>query len=205
MPSADHYLVDSDVKPVELTAKVIDAYNVYTATELAVINNTTREAHKPEWDTFRLENGLPSFDVINSIKGVVLHADLHISKNDVPDYFFVTTDKDIVYWNGEVNNSEKKTIPAGTSYLRDTNTIYERVGAGEFVMEGNFFTIDTKGFPLVASPSVFDSSLGLDYGSDFSNVELFRFETGLDLSWTQKPDDIPVVSINNISFIGNAG
>ena len=205
MPSEDYYIVDGDVKPVELTAKVIDAYNVYTATELAVINNTTREAHKPEWDTFRLENGLPSFDVINSIKGVVLHADLHISKNDVPDYFFVTTDKDIVYWNGEVNNSEKKIIPAGTSYLRDNNTIYERVGAGEFVMEGNFFTIDTKGFPLVASPSVFDSSLGLDYGSDFSNVELFRFETGLDLSWTQKPDDIPVVSINNISFIGNAG
>ena len=198
LPSDEYYDVNDDVKPVILTAKVIDAYNVYSAKELAVINNSGE--YKSDWDNFRTENGLPDFDTINSIKGIVLHGDIHVSKSDVPSYMFNVTASDIVYKNG----TEEKVVPAGTYYLRDGVTVYERVGAGDFAIEGNFFTIDIKGFPLVASPAVFDASLDLDYGDDFSNAQLFRFCMTTHMDWTDKPADVPVITIQNTAFIGNA-
>ena len=72
------------------------------------------------------------------------------------------------------------------------------------MIEGNLFTIDASDFPLIASPAVF----GLDgneddYGSDFSNATLFKFDTDPDSD--VKPEDIALVNINNIALIGNTG
>ena len=197
LPDSEHYTTD-DVNAVTLTAKVIDAYNVYTATELAIINNAP--SHKAEWDTFRLEKGLPTYDEICAIKGIALHENIHVSKSDVPSYMFNVTTKGIVYKNG----TEEKVIPAGTYYLIDGETVYQRISNADFCIEGNFFTIDIKGFPLVPSPEVFDASLGLDYGADFSNAQLFKFGTQEGGGWSDKPEKTPTITVNNTAFIGNA-
>ena len=194
MPSADHYKGLEDINPVVLEAKVIDAYNVYEAWQLAVVeNNSTRTV----WDDFKNEHGLAGVNVA----GIVLHNDIHISANDVPASFFNASTKDVTYTN--VVSGETRVAPAGTKYLVDRTMVYERLGSEEFVIEGNFFTIDTKNFPIVASVGVFDNSLDLDYGADYSNAALMRFITnGTD--WAAQPEDVANVQLNNVALIGNA-
>ncbi len=193
LPSEEYYIFEG-FNAVVLEAEIIKAYNVYTATDLAVIDN-----FNDAWDVIKAENGLT--DVVAS--GIVLHADIEITAEDVPASFFRTTEKEVVYTNS-VTNEEIK-IPSGTKYYNDWNHVYHRVGAEDFVIEGNLFTLDASSFPLIASPAVF----GLDgdeddYGSDFSNATLFKFDTTRDSS-IEKPEDIAVIEINNIALIGNAG
>ena len=188
VPDETHYYVESDIKPVVLEAKVINAYNIYEAWQLAAIDN-----YNSAWTDFKLEKGIADL----AISGIVLHKNIHLSAEDAPASFFYTTTADVVYKNS--TTGETTTIPAGTKYLVDGTFIYERRGAGEFAMEGNFFTLDTKGFPLVPSPAVFGKDSGRDYGTDFSNASLFRFV--VDEATT---DLVANVAINNLSLIGNA-
>ena len=199
LPDAEYYKGTEELNPVVLEAKVIDAYNVHETWELAVIDNDTS---RTDWDTFKLEHGISGINP----KGVVIHRDLHISADDVPASFFNESTKDVTYVNkpGETI-LDTQIAPAGTRYLIDGTVVYERLGADGFSIEGNFFTVDTKSFPLVASPAVFDSSLGLDYGGDYSNAVLFRFSThDGSLDWTRDDSVVSTVSIENIAFIGNA-
>ena len=185
-PSETYYT--TVLADVVLEAKVINAYNVYEAWQLAVIDN-----YNEAWVDFKAEKGLTNV-VAN---GIVLHKDIHLSADDVPQSFFYTTTAPIVYKNS--STSAETVIPAGTRYLKDGTMIYERRGAGAFVIEGNFFTLDTKGFPLVPSPGVFGEDAGRDYGVDFSNAALFRI-----LVAEETTDAVVNVSVNNISLIGNA-
>ena len=202
LPSEEHYIF-SDVNPVVLVAKVINAYNVYEAWELALIDNDTNpeRGYKLDdaniWEAFKTEKGILNVD----IAGIVIHNDLFVTENDVPAAFFLTTEKDTVYTNSATGAEE--IIPAGTKYLLDWAEIYRRVLAPKetFVIEGNLFTIDLSGFPIVASPAVFGAEGNDDdYGSDFSNATFFKFLS------TEKVDeaDYSNVSINNVSLIGNA-
>jgi len=193
LPSEDHYIFTS-VNAVTLEANIIDAYNVYEAWQLAVIDNDTSRS---DWDEIKTANGIKDLNVA----GIVLHADIKITSDDVPQSFFYTTENEVVYTNSV--NGETKTIPAGTKYLMDAINIYQRNGASDFAIYGNFFNLDTSEFPLVASPGVFGKDSGRDYGSDFSNTTLIRFATVTD-STLPKPDDVAVITINNISLIGNA-
>ena len=188
LPDSKHYYVESDIKPVVLEAKIINAYNIYEAWQLAAIDN-----YNPAWTDFKLEKGIADL----AISGIVLHKNIHLSADDAPASFFYTTTADVIYKNSTTGATV--TIPAGTKYLIDETFIYERRGAGDFAMEGNFFTLDTKGFPLVPSPAVFGKDSGRDYGVDFSNAALFRFvveEAVTDLTAN--------VTINNLSLIGNS-
>ena len=184
LPSETHYIVDG-FSPVVLEAKIINAYNVYEAWQLAVIDN-----YNSEWSDFKLANGLA--DV--SVSGIVLHKNVHLTANDVPDSFFYTTTDPVVYTNSATG--EAITIPAGTKYLKDGTFIYERHNGGDFAMEGNFFTLDTKGFPLVPSPGVFGKDSGRDYESDFSNAALFRFHSVAEA--------VNNITLNNMALIGNS-
>ena len=187
LPSEEKYVVE-DVNPVVLEAKVINAYNVYEAWQLAVIDN-----FNAAWTDFKAEKGLTNV----SVSGIVLHNDIKLTADDAPASFFYTTTADVVYTN--TTTGATVTIPAGTKYLVDGTMIYERRGAADFVMEGNFFTLDAKSFPLVPSPGVFGKDAGRDYGMDFSNAALFRILIDESI-----PEDIVNVTINNISLIGNA-
>ena len=187
LPSEEKYVVE-DVNPVVLEAKVINAYNVYEAWQLAVVDN-----FNAAWTDFKAEKGLTNV----SVSGIVLHNDIKLTADDAPASFFYTTTADVVYTN--TTTGATVTIPAGTKYLVDGTMIYERRGSADFVMEGNFFTLDTKDFPLVPSPGVFGKDAGRDYGIDFSNAALFRILIDESI-----PEDIVNVTINNISLIGNA-
>lgn len=187
LPSEEKYVVE-DVNPVVLEAKVINAYNVYEAWQLAVVDN-----FNAAWTDFKAEKGLTNV----SVSGIVLHNDIKLTADDAPASFFYTTTADVVYTN--TTTGATVTIPAGTKYLVDGTMIYERRGAADFVMEGNFFTLDAKSFPLVPSPGVFGKDAGRDYGIDFSNATLFRM-----LVNEATTEETVNITINNMSLIGNA-
>lgn len=211
LPSKDHYIFDT-FNPVVLEAEIIKAYNIYEAWELAIVDNDNTDERESNadwndtrvWDEFKTEKGIAGL----TVSGIVLHADLHLTTEDVPEAFFMTTDKDIVYTNVTKDQNgnettETKTIPAGTKYLYDWSTIYRHICApGEtFVMEGNFFSISVANFPLIPSPAVFGGEGSSDdYGSDFSNSDLFRFVNKTQVETA----NYPKVNVQNLSVIGNA-
>lgn len=195
-PSELHYIVYAeDFPPIVLEAKVINAYNVYEAWQMAVIDNAGEE-----WVDFKAKYGIANL----TVSGVVLHNDITLTAADVPAAFFYTTTADVVYTN--TVTGETITIPKGTKYFKDWTFIYERDGVADFAIEGNFFTFSTKGFPLIPSPAVFGKDAGRDYEEDFSNAALFKFNS---VDWdTVAPGTIPAevsdVTINNIAIIGNS-
>lgn len=196
IPSADHYICD-DFNAITLEAEIIQAYNVYEAWQLAVVDNDTT---RTDWVDFKTEFGLTNV----TVSGIVLHNDIKITSSDVPASFFYASEKDIIYKNS--TTGETKTIPAGTLFLKDQTYIYQRKGSSDFVIQGNLFNLDISGFPLIPSPEVFGADAGKDYGTDFSNASLFRFESVNWDTFLQNPSDIDVadVLIENLSIIGNA-
>ena len=199
LPSADYYLNASDFNAIVFEAEIIKAYNIYEAWQLAVIDNANSK-----WNDFKTSKGIANV----SVTGIVLHADIKITADDVPADFFYTSDKEVVYTNSETG--ETKTMPEGTKFLIDGTIVYSRIGTSDLRIEGNFFALDTREFPLVASPAVFGADAKKDYGSDFSNAALIRVAT-IPIYYdyatsTYYPcgEDVAVVDINNIQFIGNA-
>ncbi len=203
LPSEEKYTIE-DTKAVVLEAKVIDAYNIYEAWQLAVVDNCNAE-----WADFKTAHGITGV----TVSGIVLHNDITLTADDVPASFFYVSDKDVVYTES-LSEEDKtagvepktKTFPAGTKFLKDSTFIYKRDGVADFVIEGNFFTLNTKEFPLVASPAVFGKDSDRGYGDDFSNASLFKFDS---VDWDTVvsgtvPTEVADVTVNNISLIGNA-
>lgn len=197
LPSEDYYIFDGNA--VVLEANIIDAYNVYEAWQLSVIDNDTS---RTDWEDIKTANGILGLNVA----GIVLHKDITLTAGDVPSTFFYTTEAEVTYTDTTKKENEEGrtvTIPVGTKYLKDGTNVYQRNGTSEFVIQGNFFTLDTSSFPLVPSPGVFGKDSGYDYGSDFSNATLIRFVSLTDYN-KDRPDDVATVTIDNISLIGNA-
>ena len=197
LPSSEYYAVE-DIQPVVLEARVVDGYNVYTANDLCVIDNTGRE----EWEDFKLANGYTGI----APSGIILHRDIHISKTSVPASFFYTSEKEVKYYNPVSDTIH--TAPAGTSYLKDWTFVYEHAGTDNFFISGNYFTIDTKSFPVIATPNVFGADADKDYGTDYSNAALFKFASVAEKdsgSWVTAPETAPEITVENIQIIGNAG
>lgn len=195
LPAEEKYVVE-DVNPIVLIAKVINAYNVYEAWQLAVIDNVNAA-----WADIKAANGIADL----TVSGIVLHNDIKLTAEDVPASFFNISTADAVYTNS-LNQEETVTVPKGTKFLVDGTFIYERTGVEDFVIEGNFFNLDTKSFPLIASPAVFGKDAGKDYGVDFSNAALFKFNS---VEWSTVelgtvPADVANVTVNNIALVGNA-
>lgn len=198
LPSEDYYIFDGNA--VVLEANIIDAYNVYEAWQLSVIDNDTS---RTDWDDIKTANGIKGL----TVSGIVLHNDIDLTVLDehgnynVPASFFYTTEAEVIYTNSATGAEVK--IPVGTKYLKDGTNVYQRNGASDFVIQGNFFTLDTSSFPLVPSLGVFAKDSGYDYGDDFSNATLIRFATLTEQN-SVRPDDVAIVNIDNISLIGNA-
>ena len=198
MPSAQYYNNTESFNPVVLEAQVIDAYNVYNAKQLSVIDTSDRQ----EWTDYKALNGLSGINPA----GVVLHNDVSIKYTDVPEAFFYKSDASVTYYNNVTGDHMDYANKTGMNYLADYTVLYDRIGPADFVIQGNFFTISAADFPLVASPSIFGTEAEKDYGTDYSNSALFRFETILDnyVSADKVPDKA-IVTIENVAFIGNAG
>lgn len=212
LPSAEHYKGDNMNTPVVLNAKVIDAYNVYNAAQLSVIDNypglgsgrdpdVNTDWAANNWTTFKAEYGLTGIDPA----GVVLHNDIKVTYKDVPSSFFYKSDKSVQYYNTVTGETKYYANTAGMNYLKDGVVLYYHHGTPDFVIEGNFFTIDTSDFPIIASPSIFGDDR--NYGSDYSNACLFMFQS-IDINWAEEgeiPEELSEVNINNLALRGNAG
>ena len=200
-PSATEYKGTENFPIVVLEAKVVDAFNIYEAWGLALFENINDQP----WRDYKTSHNELSKYMNNVYAGLVLHSDIHVSANDVPQEYLHTLKHDLVYWN--TVGGEKVTIPAGTRYLKDLTFVYDRNATSDFKIYGNFFSIDTKNFPLVASKSVSDDpdGIGLNYGSDYSNAALFRVTyNGINRYDTATPAGVATTSFENVSFIGNA-
>ena len=197
-PSSEYYNNVESFNPVVLEAKVIDAYNVYNANELSIVDNSGRQ----EWVDFKTALGLNGI----APAGIVLHTDISVKYTNVPSQFFYQSSETVVYRNTVTGEIREYSNIAGMNYLIDGTSIYERIGASDFTIQGNFFTISVSDFPIVASPSIFGDTADKDYGNDYSNATLFQFETITD-NWIGSAD-VPVkanVTIDNLALIGNAG
>ena len=197
-PSKAHYKNVDSFNPVVLEATVIDAYNVYTADQLCVIDNSGRQG----WLDFKATAGYADINPA----AIVLHDDISIGYANVPLDFFYKSNEIVQYRNTVDNSVKTYGDENGTYYLIDKTMVYQRYGASTFGIQGNFFTISTADFPLVASPSIFGKDAGKDYGSDYSNAALFNFST-INYDWADPSDvsDRASVTIENVAFIGNAG
>ena len=197
-PSSEHYKNTESFNAVVLEAKVIDAYNVYNANELSVIDNSDRQG----WIDFKTELGLNGI----TPAGVVLHNDINVKYTNVPADFFYKSNDTVQYRNTATGEIKEYSSITGMNYLVDETIIYDRISTTDFVIQGNFFTISVSDFPLIASPSIFGENSEKDYGTDYSNASLFRFATIPD-PWVNA-SDVPVkssVTVDNLAFIGNAG
>ena len=166
-----------DIDAVELEVKIVDAFNVYTAGELAVFDNTD----KADWTALKIANNVAGV----TTNGVVLHQNIILTANDIPEAFQYTLpdNYNIKYKDaptGEVGTPEKFGLTRTFLWNQyDGNpVIYERLlSAGQsFNFYGNYFDLDASGLPLVASFTPNDIDGDTWYGSDFSNTSLFRVE-----------------------------
>ncbi|MBR4973777.1 MAG: hypothetical protein IKY45_04880, partial [Clostridia bacterium] len=110
-PSVAYYKNAETLNPVVLEAKVIDAYNVYTADELSIIDNSGRQG----WVDLKTELGL------NGIypAGIVLHNDIAIKYTNVPADFFYQSEDEVQYRNTITGEIKSYSDVAGMRYLVD--------------------------------------------------------------------------------------
>lgn len=212
-PDTDIYLMDTPIVQ-EITVNVVDGYNVYSAKELSLIDNTnvkntTSEFGKTnasDWESIKAANGLTNLNP----NAIILQNDLAITANDLPENMLGTLQEDFYYY--EAVTVEGSTtyqpmanpVPAGTKYIRDYAYMYCRVVEENdtFSIEGNSFTIDFSQAPLVPStevaPKVLDSK-GNAMKASISHSSVFYVDSGSSSNL-----DGGTVNINNIDFIGNA-
>ena len=198
LPSSEYFKGANAGNPVVLEAEVIDAYNVTKAYELGLVEYNFEGDRRAMWDSFKLDKGLAFVNedgetVHHMVNGIVLHNDLDLTADDVPqDYFYVST-KDVRYFKTVNGVTEEKIYPAGTRYLKFRKHIFSHDNT-DFVIEGNFFTIDVSSFPTVATPTVVNDD---KISAGASENSLFQFHNVWEVTG-------PEATINNVMFIGNA-
>ena len=188
--------------PVSVEIKVVDAFNVYTAKQLAIIENVDTN-----WDTIKTEMGITA-EIATNVKGIVLQNDISITANDIPSSFTYTIDKEILYTDAtdEANPVTKTAQEWGLSntFMKEADDcsyygIYERsvIAEQSFDVYGNYYLLDYSKLPLVSSLKAEDGNNYEDgYGADFSNATLLRFigESG----------SMSKVTISDLDSKGNA-
>ena len=187
--------------PVSVEVKVVDAFNVYTAKQLAIIENLDNN-----WDSIKAEMGITA-DMVASVKGVVLQNDISITASDIPTAFTYTIDGEIIYHTETDGEKLEKTAQEWgltNTFLKEADGaafhgVYERsIAAGQsFNVYGNYYLLDYSKLPLVSSLKTEDGNNYEDgYGSDYSNATLLKFAGTSDSKET--------VTISDLDSIGNA-
>ena len=176
----------------EYVVDVVEGYNVTSAKELAYVQNSTKkmddigsikgESYKVVWDEFKTKNNL-KVDYVP--EALILHNDINITKEDVPDAYF--------YRENEISVS--KDNPNYNKILgsyKDWNVIYFRDFAkdSKFTLEGNYFTLNATSLPIVVK----DNNSNEVPDHFISHGVLFRFEG----------EESGESAIQNTKLIGNA-
>ena len=191
-PSQDIYDWDEGALTAEFVI-VKDAYNVHNAVEFSVLDNVSDNHHwsgspltNVNWANWKTENNI---NVVTD--GIILHDNITITKEVLPEAFFWKNDVVTEYTDASGNKMYADT------YAYDSSDYYWRnIEQGKsFKFLGNYFTVDMSTLPVVASNNV-DCDNRLKYGDDFSNVSALKFVGAGRTKST--------VTIKNVSLNGNA-
>lgn len=198
----------------EIVVQVVDAYNIYNAAQLAVLDNSDRT----EWNALKGATGLTQAS--KNANGIVFHADIQVTAADIPEAFQYTLADDYTIEYKKVNADGTETVGKPEDFglnrtflwngYDGTPDLYERsIASGKsFSFYGNYFDLDTSKLPMVASfeaEGVIDQYKdGIDrstwYGKDYSNTSLIMFKgtEGTSGDLDEK------LSFNNLNMKGNA-
>lgn len=190
---------NKDRYTISMMIEVVDGFNVYTAKELAYINDRTDE-YATAWEEFKKANGLELNYVANR---VILHNDINITTNDLPKEFFYTEEEakgqpdELRYYDvldSEGNLVEKLEVKLAGS-LKDYSYIYYREleGTEELSIVGNYYKVDASSMPLVVRESKGDNS-ATPLGTVISHATLIKVDGSGSSNFVME----------NVSFLGNA-
>lgn len=187
-PAADETL------NVSLTVEVIDGYNVYNAIDLYAMDNRTTSQNKAYYEgvkAFKQEHGI-TVDA-NSIKAVVLHNDIEITPETIPQAL-IWGENDLAGLT-----DEQKEIAKGS--LRDFVRIYERIlgDNDRFTLVGNYYTINAEKVPYV----VLESGKYHDPKTVVSHAEIFYLK-GNSRTNALAANTSEQARFENLTVIGNS-
>ncbi len=173
----------------EFTFKVIDAYNVYNATDLSVFDNVNSDGKWTEWKNAHNV----SLDI--EIHGIVLQDNINITDLNIPAVHFWTAD--------EVKGATDASAAEGS--LKDSTGdklgfIYSRsvTDGSTFKFNGNFYTINAEKLALIERVAS-DSSWKTTASGDVLTTHTTLFGFYGDTSVT----NYAKYELNDTSFIGN--
>ncbi len=169
-----------------LTVDVVDGYNVYNAKELGYFDTRPQDSVQ---DTPTMEDDKdwackwPEFKTANNMNpdyrptALIFQKDIAITPDDLPANFFYTQAQ------AQALNDTKA---AGS--LVDYTYLYERTVEGDITIDGNYFTLDLSGIPLIKR----DRQKTTDEGAVIGHSAAFKTIAGGD------------VIFRNINMTGNA-
>lgn len=224
LPDSSYYTFPNTIKELSFEVEVIEGYNVHTVAELSMLDN-----HNPLWTEYKVAHGL-SMD--QKPKGIILHNDIKITKDDIPSGFLYTANdvvearmKDLSLYRApevpeEADHSQDYLRIIGS--LKDFVSIYVHDTSPEetFIFEGNYFSLDGSAIPVVRKFR--DKAVNDAQSSEGSHSQLFAFPgdgrgeltdvgegsggEALDVVVPADPQtEQGNVIMRNISAIGNGG
>lgn len=204
--------------------KVIDAFNVYTAKDLCVYDNSkeVKSTEGFDWTSFKQENGYAGI----TVKGMVLQGDIYVTAEDVPSEIFWDKNRadnksrfnTVVGSN--LNGVTEKTLQ-GTPIDKDGIGIYTRIisDGDEFNFYGNYFTVNFSNFPKMIVDQYIDGTSGTTYHyvyqpkddskeeKDKASMMTAHLTAFYTLKFSEQTQITKETSVNwsNIAFYGNGG
>lgn len=149
---------------VSFELEVIDGYNVYSAKDLALLENRPAESYPVEvaaWSEFKKANGI---DETLSPKALIIHQNINITVDDIPELF--------VYAEKDLNKSDsdyERTLGS----LKDIYFIYVHSMDSDGVkIVGNYFALSASTLPVVTR----ENGDITPEGEVISHATLFYFE-----------------------------
>jgi len=201
------------ISPATHTFKVVDGYNVTTAKQLSILEQSTDSDRAGLWDSIKTTQGIATNQKAAS---VIFHNNIKMTPADMPQYNKAYGDDNLIYTlpasemntlydyatTNDYGQADKRLQMKSSTFLYDGAMILQHEGAGG--IHGNFFSLDFSELPLVAS---FGNSMSGDYGADFSNACFLRV-----MSPTVKGDpetnngnwDSNSFFVNNLDVNGNS-
>ena len=202
LPSDSYEWLD-EADPVSIVVNVIDGYNIYTADQLAVIDNGETIAARLDNETgvyfWRDKKEANDLTGINP-NAVILQNNIEVTADFLPNYFTYTLEEDVTYYRDSTPVEGSKTFLREHSPNRSgenqTNVLCRYLSENQtFAIHGNYFNLDLSKVPLVTS---FNNSEADGYGVDGSNATFIK-TLGKTASGR-----VGTVSINNLEVTGNA-
>ena len=183
----------ANLPTVSFEFECVDAYNIYNAKQLSIIDNV-QQANLD----FRTANGIAEAN----IKGIVLMNDIIITSSDISDEFLYNDgDSDFL--------STHSDYQAVKGSMRDNESIFLReVASGDtFTMNGNYFTIDASTMPYILRKSGDNGGVPHLYNPEetlISHTCLFDIRGISTLEGEPQGYVQPKVDVKNFAFKGNS-